>query len=789
MKSISLLILSIAFSGVLSTPCNAQNTTWPDRTNLPVQPYQKPTKIAPSLKESVTPEWPKLISAPKGAPNVLLVMTDDVGFGASSAFGGPIPTPTYEKLASRGIKYNRFHTTALCSPSRAALITGRNQHQVATGIIMELSTPYEGYNSEVPKNCGSIGEILTMNGYGTSWFGKNHNVPNAQTSPAGPFDLWPTGLGFEKFYGFLGADCDQFAPPLYDNIEPASPFIGNPDYILDEDLANQAIKWIHQQRAASATKPFFVYYTPGTAHAPHQAPKEWIAKYKGKFDMGWDKLREMTFARQKEMGVIPQDAVLNPTPDDYKKWDDLTPELKKVCAREMECYAAALSFADYQIGRLIKTIEDMGELDNTLIIYIQGDNGSSAEDPSGIGMTSEIGIVANGNVDDPKFMYDHIDELGGPKMENHFSHGWAHAMNTPYQWDKKIASHLGGSRTSMVVSWPDRIKDVGSMRSQFTHIIDVTPTILEAVKIPQPKTINGFKQEPITGTSFVYTWDNPKAPERHTTQYFEVIANRGIYHNGWLANTTPIRLPWVSMGKSSEDPVKDYKWELYDLTKDYSQSKNLAAQNPAKLKELQDVFMAEAKKNKVFPLDDRYVERLLPQNREQPNVGRKSFTYYPGTIRIPAELAPNLKNGSFSITASLDIPKSANSDGIILTQGGYFGGLALTLLDGKPTFLYARSNYPTEKWKIQSSGKLSPGKNTVVADFKYNGPGMGKGATVTISVNGKNVATGDITATVPVAFTDEGFNIGEDTGTPVTLDYKVPFKLEGVIEKVVVDLK
>lgn len=777
---------AIMVSCTLALSASAQE--WPDRRHLPIEPFQKIGKLAPALKDSDPIEWPTEIAAPDGAPNVLLVMMDDVGFGASEVFGGPIPTPTYAKLASDGLKFNRFHTTAVCSPSRAALITGRNHHVASTGIIMEFTTPYPGYHSLVSRSVGTIGEILTDNGYSTSWFGKNHNVPDWQNTAAGPFELWPTGLGFQYFYGFLGGDAHQFRPALFQNTTPIDPYFGKlDDYILDKDLADQAIKWIRTQKAVNPSKPFFAYYTPGTAHAPNQAPKEWIEKFEGKFDYGWDKQREMTFAKQKELGVIPENAVLNPTPADYGKWDDLSPDMKRVTARGMEAYAAALSYADNQVGRVIASIEEMGELENTLVIYIMGDNGSSAEDTTGVGVTSEVVTLGNKLPDDPQFMIDNIDEIGGPWFQNLYARGWAHAMNTPFQWDKKIASHLGGTRTSMVINWPARIKNPG-LRSQFTHITDIVPTILEAANLPAPETINGFEQVPMNGTSMMYLLDDANAPEQHTTQYFEIIANQGIYHDGWMANTTPKRLPWVGFGDSSPDPFNDYEWELYNLNEDFTQSKNLAAENPEKLKELRALFLSEAEKNKVFPLDDRYIERAAAENRPQHNVGRTEYTYYEGVSRISESMAPNMKNQSYSITAEVEIP-AGGAEGMLLTQGGWFGGNALMLLDGKPTFVYARSHFPQHKYRVQGPDKLGEGKHTVAVDFVYDGGGIGKGGMATLTVDGKEVAKGRIEETVPVRVSmDETLDVGEDTGTPVVRDYEVPFSFTGEIGKVVVNL-
>lgn len=772
-----------------ATCAPALSTEWPDRRHLPIEPYQELGKIAPSVGGSDPIDWPKEIEAPKGAPNVLLVMMDDVGFGASSSFGGPIPTPTLDRVTKKGLRYNAFHTTAVCSPTRAALITGRNHHVASTGIIMEFSTPYPGYHSLVSRSVGTIGEILTANGYGTSWFGKNHNVPDWQTSPAGPFHLWPTGLGFEYFYGFLGADAHQYRSPIYENTVPIEPYLGKKDFHLDEAMADRAIAWMRTQKSVWPNKPFFAYYTPGTAHAPHHAPKEWLNKFKGKFDHGWHRQREMTFAKQKEMGIIPADAVLNPFTNDYQKWDELNTDEKRIAARGMEAYAAALAHADYQVGRVINAIEEMGELENTLVIYIMGDNGSSAEDPTGIGMTSEIATMGNKVADRPEYMLENLDEFGGMWFENHYSHSWAHAMNTPFQWDKKIASHLGGSRTGMALMWGDRIKDPGAVRSQFGHVNDIVPTILEAASLPEPETINGFKQVPMNGKSLLYTLNNPDAPEQHKTQYFEVIANQGIYHEGWIANSTPKRLPWEGRGPSNPDPFNDYEWELYNLREDFSQSKNLAKENPEKLEELRAIFISEAKKNQVFPLDDRYIERADPANRPEPNRGRKEFVYYDGTFRIPEGAAVSVKNTSFKITAKLFIPEGG-AEGMIITQGGWFAGWGLMLLEGKPTFKYSLSHYPEHKHTIKGKNVLPAGDHTLVADFDYEGGGVGKGATVTLLLNGEEVAKGNIPATVPTRFSmTEGLDVGRDAGLPLTKDYDVPFRFTGKIGKVVVTLE
>ncbi|MFV0307616.1 MAG: arylsulfatase [Desertimonas sp.] len=762
---------------------------WPDRRTLPIPVWQHVGRIDRTVSGSDPVEWPRQVGAPVGAPNVLLVMTDDVGFGATEPFGGPIPTPTYQRLAERGLRYNRFHTTALCSPSRAALITGRNHHVASTGIIMELSSAFPGYHSIVSKSVGTIGDVLTGNGYGTAWYGKNHNVPDWMTTPTGPYHLWPTGLGFEHFYGFLGADAHQFRPAVFDGKRPIDPYLGREDdYHLDADLADQAIAWIRNQKAVNPDKPFLAYYTPGTAHAPHHAPREWIERFRGKFDHGWDRQREMTWERQRAIGIIPPDAELCPTPPDYRRWDDLSPDMKRVCARQMECYAAALSHCDHQIGRVVDAIEAMGELDNTLVIYIQGDNGCSAEDPSGRGVTSEIVTIGNGLDDRDDFMIDNIHQFGTRWFQNHFSHGWAHAMNSPYQWDKKIASHLGGTRTSMVVSWPARITDHGGVRSQFVHLTDIVPTILEAAGVPMPDVIDGVEQVPLNGVSLFHTFDDPDAPEQHTTQYFEVIANQGIYHDGWMANTAPKRLPWVGQGEAHDDPFEDYEWELYDLRSDYSQAHNIAAEHPDKLAELRQIFLREAARNQVLPLDDRYVERARPENRPQFNAGRTEFRYFPGTVRITEGMAPNMKNTSYSIVGDITVP-DGGAQGILMTQGGWFGGNALYLLDGRPTFAYARSHYPEHKFVVRASDPLVPGRHQLRVEFVYDGGPPGSGGTATLFVDGTEVASGRIDATVPVRVSlDETLDIGEDCGTPVVDDYDVPFAFTGEIHTVTIRL-
>ena len=744
-------------------------------------------KIGRTVRDS-TPDFPKGVEAPKGAPNILLILTDDVGFGASSTFGGPIQTPTFQRLADSGLRYNMFHTTALCSPTRAALITGRNHHTNASGVITEMATGFPGYNSLVPKSSGSVGEVLKENGYNTSWFGKMHNVPDWMSSQAGPFDLWPSGLGFEYFYGFIGGDSDQWHPALYENTRPIEPYLGNPNYILDHDLADKAIAWMQMQHALAPSKPWFLYYATGTAHAPHHAPNEWIAKYKGQFDQGWDKVREETLARQIKLGVVPTNTQLTKRPEQIPAWDSLSDDQKRLYAHMMEVYAGALSYADNQIGRLLDAVEQSGQLDNTLVIFIMGDNGASAEG-SLQGTTNEVGTAGNGVQESLPYLLSMIDELGGPKTYNHYPVGWAHAMDAPMQWTKQVASHFGGTRNGMVISWPARIKDKGGLRSQFCHVIDIVPTMYEATGITPPTMMDGVKQKPLEGVSLVYTFDSPKTPTRHTTQYFELVGNRAIYKDGWMASTTPLRLPWVTIGQ--EPNPDDFKWELYNINEDFSQANDLATKYPGKLKELQSAFDVEAKKYNVYPLDSSFASRADPAIRPSLTRGRSEFTYYPGMVRIPEGSAPDFKNKSWTLAAEVTIPDSGAS-GVLATIGGRFGGWALLMRDNKPEFAYALSNQPDHKYRIISDQPIEAGNHIIRVKFDYDGGGIGKGATAALLVDEKQVAQGKIPRTIGVRFSvDETFDVGEDMGTPVLEDYadKMPFAFTGTLKKFVVVLQ
>ncbi len=760
---------------------------WCEKDNGSSLPYPTPPfkgVIERTLKGS-KPDFPSLVKAPAGAPNILLIMTDDTGFGATSAFGGPIPTPTLEKLAKRGLIYNQFHTTALCSPTRAALLTGRNHHSVGTGTISEFATGYPGYDSIIPKSAATVANILLDNGYNTAWFGKHHLIPDWLESANGPFDQWAGGLGFEYFYGFLGGDTNQWHPALFEQTKPVLPPFNDPNYILITDLSNRAIDWMRMQKTTGPDKPFFLYFAPSNSHSPHHAPKSWIAKFKGQFDQGWDKVREETLARQKKMGIVPENTVLTPRPEGVVAWDTLTPDQKKLYARMMEVYAANLAQGDFEIGRVIDELAALGQLDNTIIIFIEGDNGASAEGTLQ-GTTNEVGSM--NFPESLPFLLSKMDELGSDKTYNHYPVGWAHAMDAPLKWTKQVASHFGGTRNGLVISWPKHMQEMGQVRSQFHHVIDIAPTILEATNIKAPEVYNGIKQKPMEGVSMVYTFNDPKAPSRHTQQYFEISGNRAMYKDGWIANTYPLRAPWLVAG-GSPNP-EDFPWELYNITEDFSQSHDLAKEHPEKLKELQDLFWVEAKKYNVLPLDSSFGERADPATRPSINGDRKDFVYYPGMIRITEGSAPDIKNKSFSINADIQVPENG-SEGVIVTQGGRFGGWGLLVMDGKPLFVYTATNQPEYQYRIVSKDTLTPGDHNISFDFKYDGGGIGKGGEGTLKVDGKTVAQGRIEHTVPIRFSlDESFDVGMDTGTPVIDDYesKMPFTYTGKLKNVRIHL-
>ncbi|HET6363794.1 MAG TPA: arylsulfatase, partial [Nitrospirota bacterium] len=684
---------------------------------LPAPPAQFKGQIGLSVKDSKS-DFPKPVQAPKGAPNVVIIILDDVGYGASSTFGGPCDTPTLDKLAKSGLRYTQFHTTSISSPTRASLLTGRNHHSVHTGNIMELATGYPGYDSVMGKDTATVAEVLRQKGWNTAWFGKNHNVPDWHNSMAGPFDLWPTGLGFEKFYGFIGAETDQWRPAVFDGTKPIEPYLGNPDYNFDYDIADQAIEWVRAQKAVAPDKPFFLYYAPGATHSPHHPKKEWIVKYKGKFDQGWDKLREETLARQKKLGLVPADTKLTERSPGIPAWDSLNAEQKQLYAYMMEIYAGYLSQTDYNVGRVLDAIEKMGQMDNTLVVYICGDNGASGEG-SIQGSYNELAFM-NMIPEDYREVLKQKDNLGTWKTHNHYPVGWAHAMDTPFQWVKIIASHYGGTANGMVISWPDRIKDKGGIRPQWHHVIDVVPTILEATGIEQPSMVNGVAQKPMEGVSMAYSFDHPDAPSTRHTQYFEIFAHRAIYHDGWVACTTPpYGGSWEDQTKFKRvDVISGYKWELYNVANDFSEAVNLAEKYPDKLHELQLLFYAEAAKYNVLPLDDSGTERMDPSIRPSLTRGRTEFTYSGPVKRIHEGSAPNIRNKSFRITADVVLPKG-DEQGVLVTQGGLSAGYALLFKSGRPVFHYNFLNIA--HFEIAAGDALAAGRHNIVFEFRYDG--------------------------------------------------------------------
>jgi arylsulfatase A-like enzyme len=772
---------------ITGVPGSPSATTTIDGKQLP----PPPAKFGGVIKETASnskPYWPPTVVPPKGAPNVLLIMTDDQGYGVSGTFGGVIPTPSMDRIAKAGLRYTQFHSTALCSPTRAALITGRNHHSVGFGVIGEMSTGFPGYDSVIGPESATVGEVLKEHGYSTSWFGKNHNTPTYLYSLAGPYDQWPSGMGFDYFYGFMGGETDQWTPYLYRDHTPIYPWIGKPGYNLTTDLADEAIKYLSGLNAAAPDKPFFLYYVPGGTHSPHQPTKEWIEKFKGKFDMGWEKLREQIFANQKRLGVIPANTKLTPWPDVLPKWDSLSFVQKKLYAHEAEVFAAYAAYTDHEIGRVIQAVQDMGKLDNTLIIYISGDNGTSAEGT--LEGTYNQMTAYNGILTLPEAVQMlHYESWGSDKTYPHMSVAWSWAFDTPFKWTKQVASHFGGTRQGVAISWPGHIKDVGGIRTQFHHMIDIMPTILEATGLQAPATVNGIAQRPIEGVSMAYTFDkaNASAPSRRTTQYFEMFANRGIYHDGWYACTTPPAPPWA-LGTIKLPEVNDYKWELYNIAEDYSQYDDLAAKNPDKLKQMQALFLTEAGKYNVLPLDNSILPRLVTP-RPSATAGRTVFTYSGPNAGIPVSNAPSILNKDYTITAEVTIPKRG-ADGMIATMGGRFGGYALYLLKGKPVFVYNLLDLERFRWEGGVGAadwlgdSLAPGKHTIVFDFKYDGPGPAKGGTGVLSVDGRELARKKVEHTIPFLMSiDESFDIGSDTRTAVDDSYQLPFNFTGTINK------
>ena len=779
-------------TGVLGSP-NA-TTTIPGNQLPPPDP-----KFGGLIKERAsesTPWWPPRIVPPKGAPNILLIMTDDVGFGAPSTFGGVIETPVLDRIANSGLRYTQFHTTSLCSPTRAALITGRNHHVAGFGVVGEAATGFPGYDSIIRKDTGTIGEILKENGYATAWFGKDHNTPFYQASQAGPFDQWPNGMGFEYFYGFIGGDTSQWQPNLFRNTTAIYPFQGHPGWNLTTAMADDAIQYMKQLKEIAPGKPFFVYYVPGGTHAPHHPTPEWIKKISDQhlFDGGWNKLRDTIFANQKRLGIMPADAKLTPWPKDLPEWDTLSFEQKKLYIKQADVYGAFLAYTDHEIGRVIQAVDDLGELDNTLIIYISGDNGASAEGMLN-GTPNEF-TTFNGVAVPVKDQFLWYDLWGSDRTFPLYAAGWAWAMDTPFKWVKQIASHRGGTANGVAMSWPGHITDVGGIRRQFSHVIDIVPTILEATGIPAPDTINGIKQRPIEGVSMAYTWNkkNADAPTRHTTQYFEMLGNRAIYQDGWMAVTTPVSLPWELSTATPPDVITGYKWELYNLSEDVTEYNDLADKMPDKLKQMQDVFYAQAKKYDVLPLNNSTLARFMTQ-RPSATAGRTTFTYSGELSGVPPASAPNILDKDYTITANVDIPEGGG-EGMIVTEGGRFGGYGLFLSKGelgvrhgKVVFLY---NLLDLKRTIWEGPELSAGKHTIVFDFKLDGPGLGKGGTGVLSVDGKEVDRKHMDHTTPIMFPeDEDFDVGLDTLTGVALveyRYDCPFKFTGKIDKLTFNL-
>ena len=739
------------------------------RSHLPMRNTARPTLITYDARDPDS-KFPPIeqLRPPKGAPNVLVILIDDAGFGSTSAFGGPCQTPTAERLAAAGLKFNRFHTTALCSPTRQALLTGRNHHSAGMGCITEMATAAPGYCSVLPNTMSPLAKTLKLNGYNTAQFGKCHEVPVWETSPVGPFNAWPTGGGgFEYFYGFIGGEANQWYPTLYEGTTPVEPEkTPEEGYHLVEDMTNKAMEWIGQQKSLTPDKPFFIYFAPGATHAPHHVPKEWADKYKGKFDQGWDKLREETLARQKKLGVVPADCQLTARHKEIPAWDEMPEAFKQVLRREMEVYAGYMEFTDHHVGRLLDVLKKLDILENTLVYYIIGDNGASAE--GGInGCFNEMGYF-NGlqSFETPEYLTERLQKLGGPESYNHYAVGWAHAMNTPYQWTKQVASHWGGTRNGTIVSWPGGIQAKGEIRSQFHHVIDVAPTVLEAAGIPEPLAVDGIQQDPIEGVSMLYAFNDARAAERHETQYFEMFGNRGIYHKGWTAVTKHVT-PWIY---SKSIPLDDDVWELYDTTKDWSQANDLAKEMPQKLRELQRLWLIEATRYKVLPIDDRLMEKINPDTAGRPVLIKGTTQMlFGGMGRLSENCVLSIKNKSHSVTAEIVVPEKG-AEGVIIAQGANIGGWVLYATGGKLKYCYNWGGL--KHFYAESAGPIPAGQHQVRMEFAYAGGGLGKGGKATLYVDGRKVGEGEIAATLAMIFSaDDGLDVGEDTGSAVSPDY------------------
>ncbi len=777
--------LAAALLGTMMAVAGATARSQPlDRSVLPIQEPARPAYTEIDARK-VQPPPRFQIKAPDGAPNVIIVLIDDLGFGAPSTFGGPIRTPTIDALAKNGLLYTNFHTTALCSPTRAALKAGRNHHTVNMGFITEMATSFPGSTGQIPNATAPLAEILRLNGYSTAAFGKWHETAVWEANVSGPSDRWPTRQGFDKFYGFVGGETNQWAPFLFHGVT-AVELPNDPNYHFMTDMTDKAVSWIKYQHALTPDKPFFVYFAPGATHAPHHVPKEWIAKWKGKFDQGWDKVREDTLARQIQMGIVPPGTALAPKPPAIKDWDKLTDDERRLFARQAEVFAAFVDYTDHEIGRMLQAVAATGEGDNTLVIYIAGDNGTSGEGGAN-GMFNEY-TYFNGVPEKVEDMLKRIDQWGGPETYPHMASGWAVAFNAPFGWMKQIASDFGGTRNGMVVHWPKGIQATNQIRTQFGHVIDIAPTILEAARLPEPKVVNGTPQIPMEGVSLVYSFDDAAAKERHTTQYFEIAGNRAIYHEGWYARTVH-KAPWEAKPRRTLED--DSGWELYDVRADFSLSNDLASANPAKLVELKSLFLAEAAKYHVLPMDDRVFERLDPGLVGRPDLmaGRTSLTLAEGMAGMLEGVFINVKNRSKTITAELDVP-DAGANGTILAQGGRFGGWALYVKDGVPAYDY--NFLGLQRTSIAASKPLAPGKATVRFDFAYDGGGPGKGGTGTLYVNDEKVAQGRIDHTQAGIFSaDETADVGIDLGTPVVeaIGAEAKSRFTGHIPKVVVEVR
>jgi arylsulfatase len=730
-----------------------------DRTSLPIQAPKRPTYSELDVRNVEAPPLFE-VKAPENAPNVVIVLIDDIGFGGPSTFGGPIQTPTLDGLAAAGISYNNFHTTALCSPTRNALKTGRNHHTTNTGSIMESSTGFPGNTGQVPNSVAPLAEMLRLNGYSTGAFGKWHETAAWETSVSGPFDRWPTHQGFDKFYGFIGGETDQWFPLIYDGVTRVTP-PKTENYHFTVDMTDQAVKWVKAQQSMTPDRPFFMYFATGAVHAPHHVPREWADKYKGKFDEGWDEVRAETIARQKEMGVIPANTELAPKPEEIKDWDTLSADERRLFSRQAEVFAGFLEQTDHEVGRVVAAIEEIGEMDNTLFIYIAGDNGTSAEGGF-VGMYNEM-TYFNNVTEKVEDLVPLIDKWGGPETFPHMAAGWAVAFDSPFSWTKQVASDFGGTRNGMIIHWPEGIEEKGGLRSQFGHVIDIAPTILEAVGLPEPKSVNGTPQTPIEGGSLLYSFNDANAEERHTTQYFEMFGNRAVYHEGWLARTLH-RAPWQTLDMP---PLESDTWDLYNVREDFSLVNNLADEHPQKLAELQALFMSEAEKYHALPIDDRVIARMNPAIAGRPDVmgDRMSLTLYDGMDGMLENTFINVKNRSKTITAKIEVP-NGGANGVILGQGGRFGGWSLYVKDGKPAYTY--NFLGLSQYTVASEQEIPAGPATVILDFDYDGGGAGKGGTATLSVNGKTVAEGRIEKTQPLIFSaDETADVGLDNQTPV----------------------